>query len=505
MPEKDGRKITITGPEDLGELLTGFEVRLTKQQERLDALPDPDSPGGVKALAGELKGLREIVDDMARRRVPVVEGGKLVTLSRKDFEREGIKAVFTAATPIKLQPRQFGPVRFMASDPDGPVAEWQDRGEKLYLLALLLRRPNQTHEQVMRSTAYYREEYLPAWRGAAAYLKANEALDLATGEGGDWVPTTMSARLIELIRLEKNVAALFEEIAMPRSPFVFPTFLSKIKGFKMTEQTAVGSPTKISVGQPATISTKFTLTAVGVGTRMATSKFLEEDSIVPILPLLQAQMAEGLSDAREDAVQNGDATGAHQDNDTETGAADLAAKSWDGLRLAALAKTAKVDLAAKLDTDPNWRAGVAAVRAKMGKYAAPRDCAIIVGPKLGYGQVPYVEAFRTAYAIAMATNVSGEILFRPDGCAFLVSEFQREDVAATGVNTAAGPNDKATALIVNRRAWLNGQVREITVQVGRELYMESDQDVIVATARWAFGSPYAAADNHTGIVYDILT
>src|SRR6185369_16991903 len=195
----------------------------------------------------------------------------------------------------------------------------------------------------------------------------------------------------------------------------------------------------------------------------------------------------------------------HQDNDTAGGSALLPAKSWDGLRKAALARTAKVSQGGRLDTDALWRTGVAAVRQKMGKYARARDCALIVGPQVGFGMVPYCERFVTQYAIGqVATNQIGEIGFRPDGMTFLISEFEREDLASSGVNTSGGPNNTAAAIIVNRRAWFNGQLRQVTIEQLNELYAESDQRALQATARWAFSTAYTStSENHTGIVYNI--
>ncbi|OFV79354.1 MAG: hypothetical protein A2W26_00080 [Acidobacteria bacterium RBG_16_64_8] len=495
---------------DLGQL-EGF---LNEQSKRLDeigtkilAIPDADGPGGHKKLAEQIAAQQKILDELVRHRVPITddEGKQARLVSKADYMEMGIKAIYQAPTAASITPTPAGPSRFSISRPEGPIAEFQDAGEKLYLLGQLLKVGDETAEHAARRSKFYTQVYAPAREKAVTLVK--QALDTATGpEGGDWLANEVSARMFELLRLEKNVWGLFEEITMPRSPFTFPTFLSKIKAFKMTEATGSVSPTKISIGQPTTTATKFTLTAIGIATRMLTSKFLEEDSIVPVLSLLQAQVAEALSDGREDACLNGDDDGTHMDTDTQAGATDLPAKAWNGLRKAALAKAAKVDLGgSKLDTDANWKLGVGVVRGAMGKYGRGRECGFITGSKLSNGQVPYVEAYRTAYAIAAsATNVAGNISFRPDGMEMVESEYQREDVNSSGVNGASG-NTFATAIIVHRKAWICGTVRQATVQVGRELYMESDQDVVVATGRWAFGSPYGAGagDNHTGIIYDI--
>jgi hypothetical protein len=483
--------INISGGEDLRK---NFEEIFT----RLDSLKDADSQiGSLRKIVSDLE---DSVKAFAKRHRSQPGTSELDLLSRREVAELGMKAIHQAPTPVKYSGRFPGGI----APGEGPVSRFQEASDGLCLLGALLGQPGVNPEPAMRATRYYTDVYVPARTEAQEFVKA-AAMDSATGEGGDWIPTEMSARLIELIRLEGGVANLFEMIPMPRSPYEFPTFLSKITGFKMTEQTT-DAPTKISVGQPGTVSSKFTLTAVGIGSRMLTSRFLEEDSIVPILGLLERQLAIALTEAREDAIINGDTAGTHQDNDTDGGAADLAAKSWDGLRKAGLAKTAKLALGGKIDSDAQWRAGIAKIRGLMGKYGVNSSkVGLILGPQVASGQVPYIEAFRTLEVFgALATNITGQFGVRgPDGFTRVVSEYMREDLASTGVNTVGGPNTLAACLLVNKMAWFVGQVRNITLQRLVELYAESDQDAIVATARWAFGTPYAAADNHTAYLYNI--
>jgi hypothetical protein len=60
--------------------------------------------------------------------------------------------------------------------------------------------------------------------------------------------------------------------------------------------------------------------------------------------------------------------------------------------------------------------------------------------------------------------VTGE-LARYEGMPVIVSEYLREDLAATGVNTSAGPNDTASVMIVNRKRFWTGLRRAIQVRV----------------------------------------
>ena len=76
---------------------------------------------------------------------------------------------------------------------------------------------------------------------------------------------------------------------------------------------------------------------------------------------------------------------------------------------------------------------------------------------------PYNPDFRTAVQIsaAMSSITNASPMRQPlDGMKGILSQYVREDVASTGKNTLAGPNDKTYALVINPQGWRIGRWRD---------------------------------------------
>lgn len=93
--------------------------------------------------------------------------------------------------------------------------------------------------------------------------------------------------------------------------------------------------------RPAQLTSSLTFNAKSIRALTRISKELNQDSIVPMVPLIQANLRRGLAEGLENALINGDITGTHQDSDI-TGATNVA-KAWPGLRKLALANNYKTD------------------------------------------------------------------------------------------------------------------------------------------------------------------
>jgi hypothetical protein len=100
-----------------------------------------------------------------------------------------------------------------------------------------------------------------------------------------------------------------------------------------------------------------------------------------------------------------------------------------------------------------------------------------------------------------APILTGE-LGKVDGIPIVVSEYVRQDLNASGVHDGVTTN-RTLALTVNRRGFLQGQRRGLTVQVLRELYAESDQDAIVASFRRAFTPRYPSTETISAMTYNV--
>jgi HK97 family phage major capsid protein len=284
-------------------------------------------------------------------------------------------------------------------------------------------------------------------------------MDTATAtEGAEWIPTTLSAQLIEKYRLEARVAALFDEIVMPRNPFVLPTELGDMTFYLMPESlTAEPSKTpttKLTTGNK-------TLTSKKLRARSIWSEELDANSIIPILPRVKDTIAKSAALAVEDVILNGDTTAPHQDSDV-TDSKDHR-KSWKGLRKLCLAG-AKADLGT---FDKDTTRGLLTLMKKYG--ITPSEVAWIAGivdyNKLrGLAELLTVDKYGPA-----ATILTGEV-GKYYGSPVIVSEKIRETLNATGTYDGSVV-DNTILIAVNRRAWIIGN------DGGWKLTVDFDNDI----------------------------
>ncbi len=352
------------------------------------------------------------------------------------------------------------------------IEEFRTRADNLVLLGTILGARGGVTD--VRQTNYYRTQFAPAMRAAFDTQTAEE--------GAEFVPTVLSAQLIERVNLALRVLAFIPVIGMPSNPFEIPAYaLQRVRGGRHTEQTADTGQTKIKKITPGT--RKVVLAAAKFASEILTSKEAQEDSIVPVLPFLREELVEFTAADLEDAAINGDATGAHRDSDSN--GADDPRKNWDGIRQVANANGAERDHGGGDLTV----AGLRANRKAMGKYGIdPGQLVHIIGmgayiDLLGDEKVQTVDKYG-----ANATVLTGE-LGRADGVPLIVSEYVREDLTAAGIHDGV-TETKTIAATVHRRALLRGTRRELTVEFLRELYSESDQDAVKVSTRQALEERY---------------
>lgn len=358
--------------------------------------------------------------------------------------------------------------------------EIHDFNDDVYLLSKMLKRDPRT---------------LKTWHRLDENDELKKAMDTATsGEGAEWVPTGFSASLIELLRLERKVSGLHSRFTMPTDPYIFPVDGAQASAYKVTEQTADTSQTKIPVSTPGTAQKS--LTSVGNAARVLTSHYLEEDSIIPVIPYIKESIAKALVDAEETATVNGDTAGTHMDSDVTAG--DDVRKNWDGYRKMAQA-------AASVDLGTFNTAGLRSIRKAMKKFGVvPSKLAWIAGISvynqlLGLTEVITVDKYGPA-----ATILSGE-LGKFDGIPIVISEYIREDLNASGVYDGV-TTTKTIIELVFRPGILYADRRAITMRVLTELYAESEQDAVIATRRYLLWTPYTVAtDLIVGEGYNITS
>jgi len=388
---------------------------------------------------------------------------KLIKTSVDTVIGEHMKGIRKGEFSTKIGPEDLTTKALITTpSTDAKVIALQEKSDDVYITSVLLK---------------------TAPRNLKMYPDFQKALDTQTaGEGLEWVPTILSAELIRMIELAYRIPALHRDITMPSDPFVLPAQVGKQIAYKITEQIEDTGQTKIPISDLA--SGKVTLTGAGVGTRTLVSHYLEEDSIVAVLPLIKEGIADSANEAMEQAIVNGDTTATHQDSDV-TVASDRR-KLWKGYRKHALANNWKEDLSTFS------YANVGKLQKKMGKYGTfLNDLTFIVGIS-GWNQMKSLAEVITVDKYGpSATILTGE-LGKIDGIPIITSGVVREDLNASGVYDGITMTQTCMFLVF-KRGFVTGTRRTLQLRLLQELYAESEQDCLLGTMRRAFEPIYAIA------------
>lgn len=344
------------------------------------------------------------------------------------------------------------------------LQEWND---KIYLLSKLLR----TDPRNLKMWNQFRD--------VINNSSLAKAMDTATsGEGSEWIPTGFSSRLIERYLLELKVAKLFDILPMPYSPFTPPYQTSGATGYYVQESTA-DSSTKIKASTPGT--GRATFTARKIAARVLISDEAVEDSMVPMLPFIERDIATAIAEAVEDAIINGDRSSSHQDSITDTEDARFA---WYGLRYLTQS-SAKVSFAG---ADPT-AALMRDIRQKMGKYGVdPSKLAYLVSIN-AYLKLMEDDDVRTVDEYGQQATVLRGVLAKLDNISLIVSEKLRDTYDSNGVGTSS---NLGVALCVFRPGFELGERRTLTIN--SKFDIETDQTIVVAKTRADFqpNRPYTS-------------
>lgn len=452
---------------DLSEAVTGMQAGLV-DPETVDRMA-----ADLSALQAEFAEIQNSEKGLAGVLPDDVEDIPAFLQSRKPIER--IQAVLD---------RPADRVASLIRRPVADVEHFQATSDNLLVLATALGYfdgETETWRRDPSGLAFYGQEFVPAMRAA---------MDSTTAaEGDEFVPTGLSASYIRRVHLPLKVGALFPFIDMPTQPYEVPgAALARVRGGKATEQTADTGQTTFKKVTPGT--RKVTLTAVKFAVEVLWSKELTEDSIIPILPFIQEEVQDFMAADLEDAFLNGDTAGTHQDSDTTD--ADDPRKNWDGLR--------KKIIAGTTDTDASNAALTVAMlrtdRSNMGKYGIDPNQIVHV-----IGMANYIQLIADSNVITIdkygdqATIRTGE-LGKVGGVSIVVSEYQRQDLNATGVYDGVTTN-RSYSMTIRPNAFFRGQRRGMTTQMLREKYANSDQDAMIASHRQAFAERYPTSTETT--------
>lgn len=298
------------------------------------------------------------------------------------------------------------------------------------------------------------------WKSLQSVVKALVAVG-AAGAGAEWMPTSFSSQLIDVITISLKVAAQFSRIDIPTNTFKIPIATTDDIAFLVPEASSdqlLDQANEYPKFTPGTGNITFNakkLAAIVVFTEEA-----EEDSIIPLLPFIKLKIANAMANAQERATLDGDVTATHMDIDV-TAATDCR-KAWPGLRFKALVAAARTqDLSTfNLDTVRSLREIMTPAFAESGD-----DLFYTTSVRVMLKMLKFPEFLTLDKLGPQATIITGQV-GKLDGSPVLTSKYSRDDVSATGLRAGSG-NTTSLLYLQDRRGFWYGDRRAITIDSAR--------------------------------------
>lgn len=308
--------------------------------------------------------------------------------------------------------------------------------------------------------------------------------------GGDFVPTQLSAEVVELLRLRPSLINRLDTFDMPTNPFDWPLLTAGATAY-IADEADVNNPPE---GQKSDLTLgKVTFNAKIFATHIRTSPELIEDSIIAMVPLLRAEIVRSIDEGIEAALINGDTTAPHRDVGPAYPAGSVE-RAFLGLRYQA------IDDSATFDT----RSVVAGVGDALATFGAGdvrylRRLALVAGvdPSLGL----FIVNIATWFLMLSFTEVTKANEFgNPstwltgtlpalDGVEIYVSTKMPTTELSTGVDNGG---TSSSILYIRKPSFKVGSRRSILVEFDKNIFTQ--QWGFVATTRRDFKKVAAPVD-----------
>ena len=330
----------------------------------------------------------------------------------------------------------------------------------------------------------------------AAGMKADEIQqqDL-TSYGDEWVGVAYSQALWEAIRAGTFVAANMPSIEVPagHESITIPLESGDPTFYKVAEATATqtsGWPnTTITSSQMGTA--KKSLTLAKMGARVLWSGELEEDSLIPFVAQLRAQLEKAGAEQLEHAIVDGDTATAASTNINDIG--NTAAQGgtelhllFNGFRKSALVTTTANSRSGGALTPEDFLETLKLMGAAGVNAYDMTKVAFIVDPNVYWKalELPEVKT-RDVFAIptienGVLTGIYGYKLHRSHFMHFK-SAVRKANTSGKVDQTTVGNNTTGSILAVRWDQWLMGYRRRMTMETTR--IARADVTEIVALAR----------------------
>lgn len=351
------------------------------------------------------------------------------------------------------------------------------------------------HTMLRKAHSLMPDRVTPPSEELAEAVKALSAT--GAGTGAELVPTGMASELWDDIFLASRVVSSITTVEMPTNPFDIPLGLGDVTWYKGTDNTAV-------TGSDPTTA-KSTLTATELAAEVDWSYTLNEDAVIALMPAVRARLAISGAEIVDAFALNADSTVSLNGNinlndGTPGGNEYYVTEGQDGIRhLFLVDNTAQgVDAAGAL-TDSS----IVSALSKMGKYAVNPDQVAM-----------FCDASTYLNGFLSLTNVTTVDKFGPDatvltgqlaayrGVPVVVSASMGLTTADGKISGTASNNTKGQVAIVNRTMWYGGFLRQLLIEVDRDI--KKRQWIMVASLREAVAAHGTRSSaTHTAGIYNI--
>ena len=372
---------------------------------------------------------------------------------------------------------------------DGPALAWAKRYRRLNDAIL-------TADTIMRAQgdaarrSYNRAggvKSLPFY-GAfeeAAKLGQRALANATAGSGLEWDPTLYSSERLDDVKDMLEIAGIFQSLPMPHSPWAPPFMSGSMTAYVHAEAASdtEGSNAAITGSSPTTSAPTFTaktLAAMGYWSREA-----DQESITPLIPVFDQELAYAIAYGWDNAVVNGQMTATIDTGDDP--ATTNPRDHFNGLRYGASLTGKVVDFGGTLTVE-----SLAAMIGKAGRYANLRSGHFLTGYsglarllvlKDSSGNVLNLTRDKAGEAATLFGGTVGVLLGYP----LTIGGVYPQNMNASGRIDGA-TTTKTGMLFVNKDMYRTGTRQNMTVEVSDQFRFDTDQKAVKGTARVAFQS-----------------
>jgi HK97 family phage major capsid protein len=302
--------------------------------------------------------------------------------------------------------------------------------------------------------------------------KANELDNTAVAmAAGNFVPDLWSNEIWRRSRIEARVAPLLTVIEMPSNQYQLPTESNDPTVYFVPETTDRGQLALDNTNNPTPDSLvgagKTTLTAGKLGLRVGFSMELDEDSIIPIIPLFQEQAVQAITRAIDSAVLNGDTDGTANTNINlidGTPAGNAVYRIFNGMRKQSLVTNpaTSLNMNGSAPTLQAIRSLRATMRNDLDTYVTDTPNLAIIVDEYTYTRLLNIDELNVFFNNGRdATVLTGQV-GTIDGMPVVVSNELQLANATGKISGTPSNNTRGQLIIAARRGWRLGFRRQIT-------------------------------------------